>query len=66
MTGTDEPRASESPGGKSGKKKPAGPRWTSEELFEGSSVVVIEHAGQDYVLRITRNGRLLLNKREDF
>ena len=40
------------------------PRWTSEALFEGADVVVIEHLGQDYLLRITRNGRLLLNKRE--
>ncbi len=46
-------------------KKPGGPRWTSDALFEGANVVVIEHHGQDYVLRITRNGRLLLTKRED-
>ena len=46
------------------KKKPGRPRWTSEALFEGANIVVIEHLGQDYVLRITRNGRLLLNKRE--
>ncbi len=45
-------------------KNPGRPRWTSEALFEGANIVVIEHLGQDYVLRITRNGRLLLNKRE--
>lgn len=45
-------------------RRSAGQRWTTEALFDGANVVVIEHAGQDYVLRITRKGRLLLNKRE--
>ena len=33
-----------------------------EEISGGTSEVVIEHMGQRYVLRATRNGRLLLNK----
>ncbi len=33
-----------------------------EEIAGGSSEVVIEHAGQTYRLRATKNGRLLLNK----
>jgi hemin uptake protein HemP len=33
-----------------------------EDLAGGSAEVVIEHAGQTYRLRATKNGRLLLNK----
>jgi hemin uptake protein HemP len=35
---------------------------SSTELFVGSRVVVIEHAGQQYRLLITRNDRLILQK----
>jgi hemin uptake protein HemP len=35
---------------------------TSAELFAGARVVVIEHAGQQYRLLITRNDRLILQK----
>jgi len=35
---------------------------TFEEIAGGSAEVVIEHAGQTYRLRATKNGRLLLNK----
>jgi hemin uptake protein HemP len=34
----------------------------SSELFVGARVVVIEHAGQQYRLLITRNDRLILQK----
>jgi len=34
----------------------------SSDLFEGGRVVVIEHAGQQYRLLITRNDRLILQK----
>lgn len=34
----------------------------SSELFEGGNVVLIEHAGSVYRLRITRQGKLILNK----
>ncbi|HVR76464.1 MAG TPA: hemin uptake protein HemP [Planctomycetota bacterium] len=51
------------------KQRPAPPpppeprRVRSNELFEGAQQVVIEHGGQEYLLLITRNGRLLLNAR---
>jgi hemin uptake protein HemP len=35
---------------------------SSAELFAGGRVVVIEHAGQQYRLLITRNDRLILQK----
>ena len=38
------------------------PRVEFEEISRGSSEVVIEHDGQDYRLRVTRNGKLILNK----
>ena len=38
------------------------PRVAFEELSKGSVEVVIEHDGQDYRLRVTRNGKLILNK----
>ena len=34
----------------------------SEELFAGQRVVVIQHAGEQYRLTITRNNRLILQK----
>lgn len=44
--------------------EPAGaPRvLASTDLFAGGRVVVIEHAGQQYRLLITRNDRLILQK----
>jgi hemin uptake protein HemP len=38
-------------------------RVRSRDLFDGAQQLVIEHAGQEYLLLITRNGRLLLNAR---
>ena len=37
-------------------------RLTSGELFSGAQEILIEHAGQEYRLRITRQGKLLLTK----
>ncbi len=34
----------------------------SEELFAGERVVLIQHAGDQYRLLITRNDRLILQK----
>jgi hemin uptake protein HemP len=34
----------------------------SRELFDRRNVVVIRHGDQDYVLRLTRNGKLILTK----
>lgn len=38
------------------------PRVEFEELAKGNREVVIEYEGQDYRLRVTRNGKLILNK----
>lgn len=38
------------------------PRIESNHLFEGNSEVVIVHQNQEYNLRITRNGKLILTK----
>jgi hemin uptake protein HemP len=50
-----EPRRGGLPGG-------AIRRVTSEELLGGASQIVIEHAGQEYRLCKTRNGKLILVK----
>ena len=38
------------------------PRIGSEKLLLGSHELVIEHAGQEYHLRLTRNDKLILTK----
>jgi hemin uptake protein HemP len=38
------------------------PRIESTELFDGSSEIVIVHQKEEYNLRITRNGKLILTK----
>jgi hemin uptake protein HemP len=37
-------------------------RLLSSELFKGSTVVEIDHAGQRYLLRVTRENKLILTK----
>lgn len=34
----------------------------AEQLFRGRKEIVISHNGDRYVLRITRHGKLILNK----
>ena len=43
---------------------PAGtkPRIESDRLFQGGSEIVIVHQNEEYSLRITRNGKLILTK----
>lgn len=38
------------------------PRVTVASLFNGQRELVLVHQGQDYHLRITRNGKLILTK----
>jgi len=38
------------------------PRLSSEQLLRGSSAIEIEHAGQCYLLRVTRENKLILTK----
>ena len=37
-------------------------RWTSQELFAGTRELVILHAGSEYRLRLTSQGKLVLTK----
>lgn len=39
-----------------------GPRIDSQRLMSGANELVIEHAGQEYRLRLTRNDKLILTK----
>ncbi len=41
---------------------PQRPRHRSETLLGTSREVVIEHRGQDYLLRLTASGKLILTK----
>lgn len=41
---------------------PRPPRVPSEEIFLGEGKIVIEHNGEEYILRITRQNKLLLTK----
>ncbi len=34
----------------------------SKNLFEGQREIIIKHQGEDYRLRITKAGKLILNK----
>ena len=40
----------------------AAPRIDSSDLLRGRKTLTIHHAGQDYTLRLTRLGKLLLTK----
>lgn len=42
--------------------EPARPRVESAEILRGNSAVEIEHAGQCYLLRVTRENKLILTK----
>lgn len=44
------------------KQTPSDPLVSSDELFRGSRVVIINHHGHHYRLTITRNDKLLLQK----
>jgi hemin uptake protein HemP len=38
------------------------PRWGSDALLNGAREAIIEHLGQEYRLRVTGQGKLLLTK----
>ena len=38
------------------------PRIESNKLFQGKSEIIIVHQNEEYNLRITRNGKLILTK----
>jgi hemin uptake protein HemP len=37
-------------------------RLNAESMFANTDEVIIDHAGQSYRLRLTRNGKLILTK----
>lgn len=41
---------------------PVAPALSSQQLFKGAPVVEINHAGQRYLLRVTRENKLILTK----
>ena len=38
------------------------PQFLSEQLFQGHRELLILHCGETYRLKVTRNGKLILNK----
>jgi len=62
MPDRSERRPSASEG--SGTRAPAPPkrRLASDDLLAGRDEVIIDHAGQEYYLRHTRAGKLILTK----
>jgi hemin uptake protein HemP len=38
------------------------PRVQSRDLLQGNHLILIEHAGERYYLRMTRNNKLILTK----
>ncbi len=43
--------------------RPSGkPRLRAAALLAGAREVIIEHAGEEYRLRLTKNGKLILTK----
>ena len=38
------------------------PRFNSNELLNGCNQAIIEHNGENYLLRLTRQGKLILTK----
>jgi hemin uptake protein HemP len=43
-------------------RAPTKPRIDSHHLFQGNNEIVIVHQKEEYNLRITRNGKLILTK----
>ena len=43
-------------------KVPDLPRIQSRDLLQGNNLILIEHAGDRYYLRMTRNNKLILTK----
>ncbi len=43
-------------------QQPGKPRLKSEDLFRSGCELIIEHRGEEYRLKLTRNDKLILNK----
>ncbi len=44
--------------------QPTRPELDTRDLFRGNRTVTIDHEGERYILRLTRNERLILTKEE--
>lgn len=44
------------------RREPAKLRLRSEDLFRNNHELIIEHRGEEYRLKLTRNDKLILNK----
>ena len=66
--GVGEVTKAEQPGDPSEREtRPAGQgrtvrRVTTEDLLQGGNELIIAHRGDEYRLRVTSNGKLILNK----
>jgi hemin uptake protein HemP len=60
MVGNDDPEPRPGAAAKHAAARVTVRRIASTRLFDGASEIVIEHAGREYRLRITRNGKLIL------
>ena len=55
-------KSSEEPASPAEPQSEPAPVIRSEELLRGTREVLIQHAGELYRLRLTRNGKLILQK----
>ena len=63
MNAADERPAPEAPSTEARRTAPQGPvRVLVSEILAGGREAILEHDGQDYRLRITSNGKLILTK----
>jgi hemin uptake protein HemP len=46
----------------SGDSRPTSPPVSSKDLLRGATMLEIDHAGQTYFLRVTRENKLILTK----
>jgi len=60
MTSRDDPPSSDTRPSPAAGAKPR--RLKVSELLDGGREAILEHDGQDYRLRITANGKLILTK----
>jgi hemin uptake protein HemP len=60
MTSRDDPHSSDSRPSATSAGRPR--RLKVSELLDGGREAILEHDGQDYRLRITANGKLILTK----
>lgn len=56
------PTDADVPAGRAAAAAPRAARISSSKLLDGARELVIHHADQEYRLRLTRNGKLILTK----